>query len=147
MIQELLFENLRYIREENDLTQKDISEILNISQSNYSRWESKAKIIPLRKLNDLCNYFNVNMDYVVGISKTRKHMSNNNVLDKKVIGKNIKMFRIRNKLNQIDLAKLLNTTQSVISNYESGHTLILTTFAMEICMKYKMSLDELCSRK
>ena len=80
-------------------------------------------------------------------SQLNKNIKKINVLDKKAIGKNIKMFRVRNKLNQTDLAKLLNTTQSVISNYEAGHTLILTTFAMEICMKYKISLDELCGRK
>ena len=146
MIKELLFENLKYIREENELTQKDIGNILNVSQSNYSRWESKAKIIPLKKLNSLCNYFNVNMDYIVGLSNERKYMRNDNVINKKVVGKNLKMFRIKNKLNQTDLAKLLNTTQSVISNYEKGNTLILTIFAMEICMKYKLSLDELCDR-
>lgn len=147
MKKEFLFENLKYIREEKDLNQKDVSDVLKVSQSNYSRWESMNKIIPLPQLNVLCNYFEVNMDYVVGLSKKRKRMHNDNILDKKKIGKNIKMFRIRNKLNQTDLAKILNTTQSVISNYEAGHTLILTTFAMEICMKYKISLDELCGRK
>ncbi len=147
MNKELLFENMKYIREENDLKQKDLANILNVTQSNYSRWECSIKLIPLEKLNELCNYFNINMDFVVGLSKKRKTMLDNNILDKRKIGKNIKMFRIRNKLSQKDLAHFLNTTQSVISNYEAGKTLILTAFAMQICIAYKISLDALCNRK
>ncbi len=147
MNKELLFENMKYIREEFDLKQKDLANILNVTQSNYSRWENTTKLIPLEKLNDLCNYFNINMDFIVGLTNKRKTMLNNNILDKRAIGKNIKMFRIKNKLNQKDLAYFLNTTQSVISNYESGKTLILTAFAMQICITYKISLDALCNRK
>ena len=147
MNKDFLFENMKYIREENDLKQKDMANILKVTQSNYSRWENTSKIIPLDKLNELCNYFNVNMDYITVLSKTRKAMQNNNILNKKEIGKNIKMFRIKNKLNQKDLANFLNTTQSVISNYESGKNLILTAFAVQICLHYKISLDSLCNRK
>ena len=144
---ELLFDNMKYIREEYELSQLELAKILEVSQSNYSRWESCSKIIPLNKLNDLCNYFNVNMDYVIGLTNKRKNMTNDNVLDKKAIGKNIRLFRIKYKLTQKDLANYLNTTQSVISSYERGNTLILTPFAAQICFNYKISLDALCNRK
>lgn len=143
---ELLFENMKYIREENDLSQDDIAKILNVTQSNYSRWENKSKIIPLKKLNELCNYYGISMDYIVGLNKNRKKLNKNYTLDNKEIGKNIKMIRIKNKINQKELATLLNTTQSVISNYEKGNTLILTSFAIQICLTYKISLDAICNR-
>ena len=50
MIDEFLLDKLKGIREENDIKQKDIAKELNVSQPNYARWESKAKIIPLEKL-------------------------------------------------------------------------------------------------
>ena len=147
MIDEFLLDKLKGIREENDIKQKDIAKELNVSQPNYARWESKAKIIPLEKLNELCNYFEINMDYIVGFSKNRIKMLNNNRLDRKIIGQNIKKIRLDNNITQKELATMLNTTQSVISAYEAGNTLILTAFAIELCLKYHVSLDKLCNRK
>lgn len=147
MIDEFLLDKLKDIREEKDIKQKDIAKRLNVSQPNYARWESKAKIIPLERLNELCNYFKINMDYVVGISKIRVKMLNNNIIDRKIIGQNIKKIRLDNNITQKELATMLNTTQSVISAYEAGNTLILTAFAIELCLKYHVSLDKLCNRK
>ena len=45
-----------------------------------------------------------------------------------------------------DLAKELNTTKSTIYAYETGKTLILTAFAYQICIKYKVSLDWLTGK-
>ena len=87
------------------------------------------------------------MDYIVGFSKTRIKMLNNNRLDRKIIGQNIKKIRLDNNITQKELATMLNTTQSVISAYEAGKTLILTAFAIELCLKYHVSLDKLCNRK
>ena len=147
MIDEFLLDKMKDIREENDIRQKDIAQKLNVSQPNYARWETKPKIIPLEKLNELCNYFEINMDYIVGISKNKIKMKNDNVLDRKTIGKNIKKIRLDNNITQKELATMLHTTQSVISAYEAGKTLILTAFAIEICLKYHLSLDKLCNRK
>ena len=147
MINEFLLDKMKDIREEHDIKQKDLAKKLNVSQPNYARWETKAKIIPLKKLNELCNYFEINMDYIIGISNKKIKMKNNNVLDKKIIGQNIKKIREENNLSQKEIANMLHTTQSVISAYEAGKTLILTAFAMEICLKYNVSLDKLCNRK
>ena len=147
MINEFLLDKMKDIREEHDIKQKDLAKKLNVSQPNYARWETKAKIIPLRKLNELCNYFEINMDYIIGISNKKIKMKNNNVLDKKIIGQNLKKIREENNLSQKEIANMLHTTQSVISAYEAGKTLILTAFAMEICLKYNVSLDKLCNRK
>lgn len=144
---EFLLDNIKNIRENNDFTQTHMAKILNVSQPNYARWESKTKIIPLIKLNYLCNFFNINMDYVVGISNKRKLMKNDNVLNKKVVGNNIKKLRLENNLSQYDLAHILKTTQSVISSYESGKTLILTSFLIDICLKFNVSMDKICNRK
>lgn len=144
---QFLFQRLKDVREDNELTQQEMAEILNTSQSNYSRWEKSTKIIPLTKLNDFCNYFNVDMDYVIGT--TNKKISNNfnASLDKKIISQRIKELRKTYNITQNDLASILNTTQSTISAYEAGKTLILTIFAVDICKRYSVSLDWLCGRK
>ena len=124
MKQEDILNRLKDIRENNDLKQEDIAKILNVSRPNYTRWETKEKIIPLERLNEFCNYFKINMDYVIGLSNKLITINKEITLDKKVIGENIKEFRNKNNITQEELALKLGTTHSVISAYENGHTLI-----------------------
>lgn len=140
------FKRLRDLREDNVLKQKDMAKILGVSRPNYTRWETKEKIIPLERLNDLCNYFKVNMDYVIGLSDKPRTINKSIVLDKELIGKNIKSLRKKNNISQEELAKVLGTTHSVISAYENGKTLILTSFLIELCENYNISADALCGR-
>lgn len=147
MKQEQFLNRLKDIRENNDLKQKDMAKILNVSRPNYTRWETKEKIIPLTRLNDFCNYFKINMDYVIGLSNNIININKNIILDKKMIGNNIKEFRNKNKITQEELAEKLGTTHSVISSYENGHTLILTAFLINLCTTYNLSADTLCNRK
>lgn len=140
------FQKLIEIREDFNLKQKDIANILNITQQTYSLWENGVKIIPLKHLNALCNYYNLSMDYILGLFNTKKYDVINKNLDKKIIGKRLKEFRIENNITQEELAKILNTTHSTISAYERGKTTILTAFAYEICKRYNISMDYLCGR-
>lgn len=138
---------LKEIRENSEISQRQLVKELNISKSTYSRWETEEQIIPLTRLNDFCNKFNVSMDYVMKLSNTNKITNNIDKLDRKLIGTKIKQIRKENNLTQQDLAGFLNTTHSTISAYESGKTLILTAFALEICKKYNYSLDWLCDKR
>lgn len=142
----MIAERLKDIRIENDLTQVQMASILNTTQTSYNRWENNVELISLKKLTGVCNYFNTSMDYLVGITRNNIGNGKHN-LDYKVVGNNIKFFRKENNLSQKDLAILLNTSQSTISAYEAGKTIILTAFALEIVKKYNISLDWLCGRK
>ena len=72
--------------------------------------------------------------------------TNNIKLNKNIIGSNLKEIRKENNLSQENIANILNTSHSTISAYENGKTLILTAFAYQICIKYKISLDWLVGR-
>ena len=133
---------LKELREDNDLTQTNISNFLLITRQNYSRWETGEKVIPLKHLVTLCEYYKVSLDFMTCLSKENNY--NKIILNKKEIGKRIKEFRNTNNISQKELSNFLNTTQSTISAYESGNTLILTSFAYQICKEYNISMDWLC---
>ena len=57
MVIYMIGERLSDIRFDANLTQIDMAKKLKTSQANYSRWESNKELIPLKKLNLLCNYF------------------------------------------------------------------------------------------
>ena len=129
------------LREYADLSQKDLANKLGVTQQTYSLWEKGTKIIPLKHLNNLCNYYKTSMDYVLGLSNERTNSDIREIkeLNKKLIGSRIKEIRESNKLTLRDLASELNTTSSTISAYETGKTLVLTAFAYQICTKYDVS--------
>lgn len=135
------------LREYNFLLQKDIAKVLNIDRSTYSTWETNLKIIPLKHLNVLANYYDTSVDYILGLAIKKVKYKKLDKLDKQRIGNNIRKLRSDNNLTLRDLAKVLNTTSSTISAYETGKTLLLTAFAIEIAKKYHISIDELCGRE
>ena len=86
--------NLRYFRERNEITQKEMSDILNISRSTYAGYENCIDNIPITKLNDLCEYFKISIDFLSGLSNTNNFISKKN-LDPKEIGKRLDDFLIK----------------------------------------------------
>ncbi len=63
---------LKEIREDNDLYQKDVADVLGIPQQNYSRYEIGAIAMPMEKYNILANYYNTSVDYLIGRTDERK---------------------------------------------------------------------------
>lgn len=59
--------NIRDIREDNDITQKQIAEYLMCDQSLYSKYERGEREIPLNLIVKLAVYYNVSVDYLVGL--------------------------------------------------------------------------------
>lgn len=57
------------LRTDNDLTQKDIAKILNISQQYYSEYEKGNRELPLRHLITLCQFYHVSADWILGLNE------------------------------------------------------------------------------
>lgn len=65
-------ERIRDIREDNDLTQKRVAEILHISQRTYSDYELAKLKLPLEALITLAEFYDVSLDYLAGCSNIKK---------------------------------------------------------------------------
>ncbi len=59
------FKNLRGIREDRDIKQKDIAKYLNVSQNTYSQYETGVISLTAETLIKLSNYYNVSIDYLL----------------------------------------------------------------------------------
>ena len=66
------YEVLRGLREDRDLSQKQIARILGTTQQVYSRYENGINEMPVRHLVTLCRYYQVSADYVLGLEKTAR---------------------------------------------------------------------------
>ncbi len=62
----MYFRRLRDLREDNDLNQTEIAELLYTSQTVYSRYERGYQTIPVEHLLILADFYNVSVDYILG---------------------------------------------------------------------------------
>ena len=60
------FQRIQDLRTDADLSQRQLSEILHISQSSYSHYETGSRNIPIEMLIRLANYYDISIDYLVG---------------------------------------------------------------------------------
>ncbi len=67
-----MYRRLRELREDKDLTQAQISKILNMSQTGYSKYETGENDVPTKILIELAKYYNVSVDYILGITNETK---------------------------------------------------------------------------
>lgn len=59
---------IRDLREDNDLSQEKVSKYLMCDQSLYSKYERGEREIPLKLVVDLARFYNVSIDYIVGLT-------------------------------------------------------------------------------
>ncbi len=63
-----IYQRIKDIREDRDKSQTEIAEILGMKQQQYARYEIGAQEIPVHHLITLAKYYNVSIDYLVGLS-------------------------------------------------------------------------------
>ena len=72
------FKNLRGIREDRDLKQKDLAAYLNVSQNTYSQYETGVIALTADVLIKLADYYNVSVDYLLDRTHNPKLQPNKN---------------------------------------------------------------------
>lgn len=63
-----MYRRLRDMREDRDLPQRDLAELLHVSQATYSRYESGALDIPSGALIALAQFYGTSVDYLLGLT-------------------------------------------------------------------------------
>lgn len=67
-----MYRRIRELREDADLLQNDLAAYLCCSQVCYSRYELGLRDIPTEVLIKLAKYYDVSIDYILGITDTRR---------------------------------------------------------------------------
>lgn len=63
-----MYKRIRELREDRDLKQKDIADVLNCSQRVYSNYERGELDIPTDVLIKLSRHYGVSVDYILGLT-------------------------------------------------------------------------------
>lgn len=67
-----LNEIMRELREDNDLTQKQIAELLKTTQQVYSRYETGENDLPIHHLITLAKFYKTSTDFLLGLTNEKK---------------------------------------------------------------------------
>lgn len=68
----IIYQRIRDLREDNDLSQKDVAKHFNLHLTTYQRWETGYHEIPTHMVVKLCYFYNVSADYLLGITNEYK---------------------------------------------------------------------------
>ena len=137
---------MKKLRMDNFFTQQFKKKKLNIKRSTYKEYELQNSIIPIVHLNEFCNFFDVSIDFILGLSNTPKYKNSKKTIDLNISSKRLKELRKDNNLTQQKLAKILNVDPSTPSKYERQINPIATPYLYEIAKKYHISADYLLGK-
>ena len=135
--------NLKYIREYMEMTQKELGSVFNVAESTYSGWETGRDVIPLKHLYKFSLKYGYSMDYLLKLNSENVKYDKIDSIDRKMIGDKLKRIRKDLKLTQQQIADECMISQTTYSNYELGNNLISTMSLYTICKNHNISMDSL----
>ncbi len=67
----MMYQRIRDLREDRDLTQTQVAKMLGMSQTGYSKYETGENDIPTQVLIQLADFYQTSVDYLLGRTDTR----------------------------------------------------------------------------
>lgn len=139
----MLNNNIKYCREELEMTQQELGYIFGVSGSTVAGWENNHDTMPLPKLFRFSNMYNYSLDYITGLTRKNDNYIKIDKLDKKKIGSNLKVIRTKLGLTQKEIAKECMISQTTYSNYETGLCLVTSLTLYTICYNHNLSMYDI----
>lgn len=68
----LYIERIKQFRQENNITQTQVAEILGISQQQYFKYEKGINELPIRYLFAICKAYGISADWLLGLSNNKQ---------------------------------------------------------------------------
>lgn len=129
-----LAQNLKYLREQKGLSQRDFSADLGLSCAAIGMWEQNHRKPDIEMIIRLAEYFGVSLDDLV-LRDLKPPLP--------VYADNILFLRKKHDCSQGDLADLLKVKQSTISLYETGRRKMSVDDLLIVSDFFGVTLDEL----
>ena len=101
------YERLKNLREDKDLTQKQLADILFMQLTQYRRYETGERELPLELAIVLAKFYNVPIDYIAGISNKITHSEKGLTADEKQLLQNYRNISAPDKKKLLDISEIL----------------------------------------
>ena len=138
----ILTNNIKYCREELEMTQEELGYVFGVKGTTVSGWENNNDTMPLPKMVKFANMYHYSLDYITGLSRKNEYVPIKK-LNKEEIGAKLKDVREKLGLTQKQIANECMITQQSYSLYENGKTLVTSLVLYTICYNHKLSIDKI----
>ena len=62
----MIYERIKALRVDKDLSQRELADILNVTRSAYSNYENGIRELPVEILSRLADFYGTSVDYIIG---------------------------------------------------------------------------------
>ncbi len=142
----MYFNNLQSLRNEKELTQNDVSEILNRKRSTYNNWECGLVMIPLDIADKLSCFYKVKLSYIYGIEKESVKVENIKRIDYDKMLITLNRLKFEQKHTYTYIADNLKCNVSTVQRYFKGVFFPPVDRLVALANLYNMDLDTLCGK-
>ena len=133
------------LRIDNDLKQYEVAKKIGVTTDAYTEWERERRDIPLDSANKLANFYNVNFDYLFGLSN-KKNKTVRKEIDYNLLSERLKLLRKEKHLTQEALGKEIGLSQRACSHYEQGDNIPTSLILLYFAQFFNVSMDYLTGR-
>ena len=139
--------NLWYLRDYMNVGGGEVAEQIGVSASTYSQWEHSRISIPTKRLIDLANFYDINIDFILKLTDVKRRIRYKTELDLVQIGIRMKEIRKGLGLSLRSLGEELNYSFSALSSYERGKYLVQSDVLVTLSKKTNYSVDWILGRR
>ena len=114
-----IYQRLKDLREDKDLNQKEVGEIIGTSGNYYGDYENGKRDIPTGRMITLANYYKVSMDYITGLTNDKGGLHKNTTAEQEILSKYNALSDIR-KGRVLQLLDMLTEEQKQDNNIKEN---------------------------
>lgn len=130
-----MYQRIRHLREDRDLTQARVSKMLDMSQTGYSKYETGENDIPTAVLIRLSEFYHVSTDYLLGLT--------DQLPGEPLFLARIRLLREEHDWTQQQVANRLHIHRRTYDAYEAGATDVPVEILIALARLYNVSTDYL----
>ena len=103
------YNRIRDLREDSDITQERLAEILDMHKTTYTNYEQGKHTVPLDFAVTIAKYYNVSLDYIAGLTNDKRGFSYSDLTKEQKA-----LLQIMEKLSPDEKKKTVSLLKAVI---------------------------------
>lgn len=115
----MIYQRIRDLKEDSDIKQRDVAQIIGMSEKQYARYERGETDVPMEVAIKLAKYYKVSLDYIAGLTNDKKGFNKSDLPNSEV--ELLKKYRSLSKERQI---RVLERIDMLTEDQEEENTKI-----------------------
>lgn len=143
----MYFNNLKNLRNNREITQEELAQILKVNRSTYKNWENGIVMIPIEIADELSMFYNVRLSYILGLENKKNSNGKIKKMEYDVLLKNLSILKKENHNSYEEIGAYIECAKSTCQRYFKGTIRIPIDRLISLAELYEIDLDKLCGKE